>query len=452
MDIAALTEQLRDLAKRIHTIDGGSSHRLLQLADALEQPGYGKLGTIDVYGVINPKGVEDIAFVVLQKRPWWLKFVEWVRNVLVLAPICLTWYGLWNASVNYERLISIKPELITKPFLLLWEQGFPGLGGDVGPKFSQIALADFALLLFVLTLTLVVHFYRDVLEASAAKKALALRQEIEGLLWEISRLLAEERYSQSQNSVTVQLEKYAKELVQQLSHERDRLAKLSDEQSKNLDALTTISTNFADGAQDLQRFAKDSQKTFTTLEKSIAHLAAQVKSLGEQQEQLLVTLKDIDGQMDGLVDVARYAGQSLQATADEVGGAAERALAYTGSLNGHLQEARESLDDLTRRLDVVTRNLREATGNVLSFTQSSNEVMSSLQQAGQSLAPVLQTFSQEVTKATDLLLRGVFRMEQSLGRARPSRPAAEWLIVLFGTTMLTGTSIITIAQALGLIR
>ena len=127
-------------------------------------------------------------------------------------------------------------------------------------------------------------------------------------------------------------------------------------------------------------------------------------------------------------------------------------MAYTGSLNGHLQEARESLDDLTRRLDVVTRNLREATGNVLSFTQSSNEVMSSLQQAGQSLAPVLQTFSQEVTKATDLLLRGVFRMEQSLGRARPSRPAAEWLIVLFVTTMLTGTSIVTIAQALGLIR
>ena len=65
--------------------------------------------------------------------------LEVVRNVLVFAPIAVTWFGLSLAAAAYAGLIGRQPDQVSKPFLLLWEGGF---GGSLFLNFSTLAAID----------------------------------------------------------------------------------------------------------------------------------------------------------------------------------------------------------------------------------------------------------------------------------------------------------------------
>src|SRR6184192_3914564 len=91
-------------------------------------------------GAIDPHAVAEL--LVYTRSTFW-GLVEVARNVLVFAPIALTWYGLSTATDAYQKLISAKPDLVTRPFLLLWQEGFEAVGVL---KFSTLAIIDASLI------------------------------------------------------------------------------------------------------------------------------------------------------------------------------------------------------------------------------------------------------------------------------------------------------------------
>ena len=100
--------------------------------------------------LINPERAADEVGDALQRpvRRWH----AW-RNALALAPLLLTWLALGFAGLAYSHEVASHPALSTKPFLLLWEQGF----GGTFPSFLDVALTDFGLLAIVFALTISVH-------------------------------------------------------------------------------------------------------------------------------------------------------------------------------------------------------------------------------------------------------------------------------------------------------
>ena len=49
------------------------------------------------------------------------------RNICVLVPLLLTWFGLSTASELYEQTIVLDRKQIEQPFLKMWIEGFPSL-------------------------------------------------------------------------------------------------------------------------------------------------------------------------------------------------------------------------------------------------------------------------------------------------------------------------------------
>ena len=109
--------------------------------------------------------------------------LEVVRNVLVFAPIAVTWFGLSLAAAAYYGLIGRQPDQVSKPFLLLWEGGF---GGTLPLNFSSLALIDATLIAVLIVLSLAL-FTRSELRGRAVRARVLLKEsEIRALLGEAS--------------------------------------------------------------------------------------------------------------------------------------------------------------------------------------------------------------------------------------------------------------------------
>ncbi|MEO3785245.1 hypothetical protein ABGB12_18085 [Actinocorallia sp. B10E7] len=76
-----------------------------------------------------------------------------LRNVVAILPLILTWFMLAWGSWAYYRQVHQNPQLITEPFLVLWQSRFD----TFIPTFAETSIGSFLLLSVVLTLTLLGH-------------------------------------------------------------------------------------------------------------------------------------------------------------------------------------------------------------------------------------------------------------------------------------------------------
>src|SRR3989442_15897742 len=70
--------------------------------------------------------------------------------------------------------------MASKPFLLLWEQGFEGAPGVL--TFGAVAATDATLIVILIVLSLAVHFRADIRDVATRTRALLRESEIRGLL------------------------------------------------------------------------------------------------------------------------------------------------------------------------------------------------------------------------------------------------------------------------------
>lgn len=168
-------EEVRLLAEEIAGRDGAVAELLTRLADAVER---NQPEDVRAYaGAIPPRAVaDDLA---RRHRSIW-SFAELVRSALVLLPIAITWYGLAAASATYAELVTARPELVTQPFLLLWQRGFDGMGGTI--SFSMLAAIDGTLITVIIALSLAIHYKADVHDPRALAQILLRESQVRGLL------------------------------------------------------------------------------------------------------------------------------------------------------------------------------------------------------------------------------------------------------------------------------
>lgn len=155
-------------------------------------------------------------------------------------------------------------------------------------------------------------------------------------------------------------------------------------------------------------------------------LSGQIEAVGEPSGQLLATLNAFTHYVGTLRDSILYLGSS-----------AERISNSAITSTGGLQDIRGLLDDMSKRFDVITNNLQEATGNASDYSRLSKETMDSLNQVEKSLIPTLEAFSKQTTLATKRLTKAIDSLEQAVGQRQSERPLWQWLLIVYLAVVLT---------------
>jgi len=170
-----VAEEVADLAAEVLPRDGAIAMVLERLAEAVRQ---GRHDEAKGYAAaIDPRATAET--ITGQRSPIW-GFLDVARNVLVFAPIAVTWYGLATATDAYAKLLAQQPDLMGRPFLLLWQESFQGVGSVL--SFSTIASIDAALIGLLIVLSLVIHVRADVRDASTRAAALVKESQIRATL------------------------------------------------------------------------------------------------------------------------------------------------------------------------------------------------------------------------------------------------------------------------------
>ena len=178
-------DQLADLSRVVAERDAALGTLLGRLAAAVRED---RREDVQGYaGAIDPHGLAEL--LVFSRAAIW-GFIEVARNVLVFAPIAVTWYGLSIATDAYAKLLAERPDLVTRPFLLLWQEGFNGLVGVL--RFSTLADIDASLIGLLIVLSLLIHFRTDVHDVALRTRVLLKESELRGLLAHILSLSSDD--------------------------------------------------------------------------------------------------------------------------------------------------------------------------------------------------------------------------------------------------------------------
>ncbi len=180
MDRQGTAEALQRLADEATAREPSLGTVLARLADAVRD---GRTTEAAAYtGAVDPRGLAEL-LVSKHSRLW--AVLEVVRNVLVFAPIAVTWFGLSIAATAYAELLTARPDLVSRPFLLLWQEGFDG---RLGLNFSTLAITDASLIGVLIVLSLALHVRSEIRDAQVRTKALLKESEIRALLGNVSSL------------------------------------------------------------------------------------------------------------------------------------------------------------------------------------------------------------------------------------------------------------------------
>jgi hypothetical protein len=180
LDRQGTAEALQRLADEATAREPSLGTVLARLADAVRE---GRTTEAAAYtGAVDPRGLAEL-LAGKHSRLW--AVLEVIRNVLVFAPIAVTWFGLSIAATAYAQLLAARPDLISRPFLLLWQEGFEG---RVVLNFSTLAITDASLIGVLILLSLALHIRSEIRDAQVRTRALLKESEIRALLGHVSSL------------------------------------------------------------------------------------------------------------------------------------------------------------------------------------------------------------------------------------------------------------------------
>lgn len=178
MDRTTTAAELRRLGDEALVHEPSLGTLLGRLADAV---GEGRMAEAGGYiGAIDPRGLAEL-LAGSHSRVW--AVLDVIRNVLVFAPIAVTWFGLSLSAGAYADMLAARPDLVSQPFLLLWQQGF---GGRLPLNFGTLALIDASLIGVLIALSLALHLRSELRDVAFQTSVLLKESEIRALLGQAS--------------------------------------------------------------------------------------------------------------------------------------------------------------------------------------------------------------------------------------------------------------------------
>jgi hypothetical protein len=318
--VTTTQDDLKSLAGRINESDPLAAQRLTMLSEALANQSASGSSTgpsTTSWASRNVHEIIDIDTITERVREQGsnlaINWLELIRNVLIILPLTLTWFGISQAVNDYRTLLESDPNLATQPFIFLWERQF---GGRL-PAFltlSSLALGDFLLLFLIFGLTFFVSWQQGIKESQREQDAVRLRSELADALARAALCLGERQLDQPTdfvsvvmrldqvtqqtatrlNDVTVQVNTVVQQFLVELQEERKQRGSLSD----FLQGLEAITNKMLTGASTIQNAT-------TVLSTSLDTLTPPLKEISVQQKGLLQKAQDTFTQFEPVANDLR---------------------------------------------------------------------------------------------------------------------------------------------------
>lgn len=442
---ASLSEQIQIFSDEIKDIDPATSERLADIGRAFDKGEFWI--NLDLDRLFNISSFIEKTTTYYSKRGWRrivIPVMEISRNLLVLLPIIITWNGLRNASTAYREVIASNPDLISRPFLLQWQEGFPGYNIST---FSEIAFWDAFTIIFVLLLTFLVLFLNTLFSEKAEEKANSLGNRLQNLLWqtmkEVKPLLARQ-VSKADTRSVILIERMEKVIAGFESHnqgfekllerqqlEMNNLINARNKELQNLQGfiitfekavagLSAFSTQFLGILEDIKsanRTTSDSFAKLNELANQIKQLEVQISQLnaaiidwGQKQQRTFTDLVSTTNTIFGRADSIANAIPEINSAVDGL----TRAQTQLVSL---FTDQKENTNNWVTELQVSIRQTKEASDeiqkSILSLNELSKAIHLSLSQSHQN-SNIIQSLGTDIRGAFTVLHDSIFQLDEKL--------------------------------------
>jgi hypothetical protein len=118
----------------------------------------------------------------------WTRLLILIRNVLVFAPVALTWAAVGQATSAFSRYVDENGADVVN-FLDFWENGYGYLGSEW--QISHVAFLDFIIIMIVIVLTLIASAFgkkatelQSVFDQQIERERIGLAVEINSFLFD----------------------------------------------------------------------------------------------------------------------------------------------------------------------------------------------------------------------------------------------------------------------------
>jgi hypothetical protein len=384
---AELRQELNGMAATVSEVDRRAAERMHDLAGSLEgDEARLRWADVDLRRAFN---TEQIAFAYAVRReggyvPKIVDTVDKVRNVMVLLPVMLTWFALYEATKAYSEYIAAYPEEIRKPFLLLWQEGFGGMAWRFAPSFSTVALMDAAIIAVIIVLTFYSHGRRETQEEAIQKTANSFQTELDNLLAEATIALAPDRagrpamLARSVERLAERFDLSSQELLTRLKAEHERLASIANRREREIADFGVFASGMRAGAEETHRMLLDLRQVSSTLHDAVEDLSGEIASSGDYQRSLLSAVSGLERLVVANIQSDAAITRQLTEAAEALADASDRSLssAETAAQAGKLAtDAVRSIADLTSSLAQEQGNLSRA---LSAQTESNSKLADSL--------------------------------------------------------------------------
>ncbi|MCC6314259.1 MAG: hypothetical protein IT337_09610 [Thermomicrobiales bacterium] len=360
--IAELAEELGGMAATVGEVDPRSAERLEDLSRSIGNPdGRARWSEVDLRRAFQTDRLAH-AYAVGQAGRYSATAIaaaDRVRNVLVLAPILLTWFALAEASRAYASFIEENPDEVRQPFLLLWQTGFGGHANSFAPTFSQVAFLDAAIIAIIIALTLFTHGRREDREDLVEHAADSFQSDLDNVLSEATVVLARDRAGRPAQLATGierladRFDRSSQELLTRLRLEHDRLEQLASRREREFADFGVFASGMRAGAEETHRLLVELRGVSSGLQTALEDLTTEVGVSTDQGRTLLVAIQGLERLTTTDIQSDQALTRQIANAAETLADAAEKAIS---GVDAAAQAARIATD-AGRAIGVVAQSL-----------------------------------------------------------------------------------------------
>ena len=334
-----LAVSLIELSRKIKPTDAAAADRLNTLAEYVNSNIASKLAKVDLRAYIDVEGIVNgydgankdgrrllpvnRDFVKLRERS---RNLEWFRNILILAPLLLTWLAIFFAANNYRDVLNNPPTAQQlESFFVLWQRGFPGHGG-ITIGLSEVAFGDCVLIGFVVGITGYVLWADRKADTLQTEATTRLRRELTSVMAGVAVHFAEvpseetdeiaKIFGKSIEQLTTGLEVSVNKLVANVKTELYSVKALTQTtrdtystQIAEVSAMSKANKNMADG---LTKFATQLGTATASLNQAATQVSTAVTSVSGQMGQFQTRIQSLETTQTSLVSVLTAISTQMQ--------------------------------------------------------------------------------------------------------------------------------------------
>lgn len=297
--VVDIQNRIADLATRLESTSPKAAILLRDLGTAVAgSTSESDWAHADLYRVLNP---ERIASAYENKRAAgsWVRWFEFLRNVLVLLPLAVTWGGIAVATGAYERQVEAEPEQASQAFIYLWQTGF---GDRTWLTLERLAAIDGSILFVVFLLTLVLYWYSATRQNRGRTEATQIQYDLEEILADADLVLSVSR--QPNEYLALQrLLKMSDQVLQSLRQESVRFDKFMYERRTELIRLTDFTSQLEGTAQEMVNAVEKLEAASEKTSASIDAIAEPMSQFNEQSGSFVPAVQETNEKLDRLINV-----------------------------------------------------------------------------------------------------------------------------------------------------